>query len=94
MPHSRTGIFAAFSFVRMPRKLFSVFSGGRPRSMSLEPSSMMAASGLSAKAQSSRERPSALVSPDTPALTTVALSPAAFRAAWSWTGISVPGGRP
>ena len=52
------------------------------------------ASGWSASDQSSRDSPSAEVSPETPALITVTSYFCAFSAACNWTVNSVPGGRP
>ena len=57
MPVSSTGTCAAFSRARMARRFFSVSAGGMPRSMSLQPSSRITASGWSASDQSSRARP-------------------------------------
>ena len=54
--------------------------GSVPRSPSLPPSSTSAASGLSVSAQSSRERPPAVVSPDTPPSRICTSNPSAFSA--------------
>ena len=62
--------------------------------MSLAPSSTMAASGLSASAQSSRARPPAVVSPDTPALMTMTLYPFSARAFSNWRVKPCGSGRP
>src|SRR5690349_7951386 len=91
MPESRVATPRAVRRSQMAERLASVWAGERPRSPSLPPSSTRAAWGRSASAQSSRAKPPALVSPETPAFSTRALSPSA---AWSCGTKPSPGGRP
>src|SRR5438067_1363710 len=65
-----------------------------PRSASLAPSSRMTMSGFSASDQSSRARPPAVVSPETPALTTRTLIPSLFSRASSRAGKVASAGSP
>ena len=60
----------AFALSRISASAFFVASGLRPRSMSFAPSSTMSASVASGTDQSKRARPSAAVSPETPAFAT------------------------
>ena len=69
-------------------------AGSMPRSVSLAPSSRITRSGLSASAQSSRARPPAVVSPETPALTTCTCDPSARSRASRRAGKACSAGSP
>src|SRR5712692_1541902 len=75
-------------------RLARTTAGSMPRSASLAPSSRMTMSGFSASAQSSRARPPAVVSPDTPALTTWTTVPSAFSRASRRDGKAASAGSP
>ena len=70
MPASSVGICAAVAFANIAESDRRAFSTGRPRSMSLAPSSTISAPVSGGTLQSKRARPSPNVSPETPALTT------------------------
>src|ERR1043166_8212824 len=78
MPASSTGRRRAASRRRIASRFPRVCAGSRPRSASFAPSSRITASASSVTDQSIRASPSAVVSPETPALTTSAAIP--FRA--------------
>ena len=75
-PPAAPGCCARPAASRMAVRLARICAGVRPRSPSLPPSATIAACGRSASAQSSRARPPAVVSPETPASITRTLLPA------------------
>src|SRR5579871_5240734 len=83
MPHNRTARCRAVRRCRIASSAPRVTCGFIPRSMSLAPSSTMTASVPCGSDQSRRARPSAAVSPDTPALAISAATPSAASAACS-----------
>src|ERR1700731_73226 len=75
MPASSPGMCRAPRRRRIASRLARVCAGSRPRNASFAPSSTITASASSGTDQSSRASPSAVVSPETPALTTSAAMP-------------------
>src|SRR5215472_753950 len=83
MPHNRIVTCRALRRCRIASSASRVTCGFNPRSMSLAPSSTMTAPVPCGTDQSRRARPSAAVSPDTPALAMSAATPSAASAACS-----------
>src|SRR5665647_2876151 len=94
MPASRTAIWRASSLVRMVSSAVLVSAGSSPRKASLAPSSTITASVPSGTDQSRRPSPPEAVSPDTPALATVAAMPLALSACASFSGNAASTGSP
>src|ERR1700733_6534764 len=83
MPHKSTAMCRSFNRCKIVSIAARVTVGFIPRSISLAPISRITASVSSGTDQSSRARASEAVSPETPALMTVAASPFAANAACS-----------
>jgi hypothetical protein len=77
MPASMTGMPRAVSRAMIASRLASISGRGSPRRPSLAPSSRITPSGVPGIDQSSRARPMAVVSPETPALSTATSNPSA-----------------
>ena len=78
----------------MPSSAALVTCGSMPRNASLAPSSRITASVPSGTDQSRRPSPPDAVSPDTPALVTLAAMPLAFSACASLAGKAASTGKP
>src|SRR5712671_5167425 len=94
IPHNRTAIFRSCKRRSIVSKALRVTAGSKPRSASLAPSSKITASVPSGIDQSSRANPPAVVSPDTPAFTTLAVCPLAVSARCNCAGNASLAGRP